>query len=251
MNKYQRPAVAAALMNVLVMLLFPPFASKPLAKGILPSFDGFYPLFSQLGNKPLFTELLTLQLMFVGINTLIAWLVLQKWNGPNAPADFQFARGIAWFAVVNLVVIGAFPPFESYQSLLTTETGGFDSFYFVFGSRSRRTIFWPLLYLEGMFIVINALGLYLLFSSIQRRDGCHLHELAQPIEASPEQNGSEDIAKIIDESRRQIGARPTLAADTLGRGGDRRHTARPDVNDERRSGIDRREEKSGRTEGGY
>ena len=41
MNKYQRLVIAAAVINMLVMLLFPPFLSQPLAKGTLPGFDGF------------------------------------------------------------------------------------------------------------------------------------------------------------------------------------------------------------------
>ncbi|MFZ4537810.1 hypothetical protein, partial [Propionivibrio sp.] len=52
MNKYQRLVMVAALMNALVMVLFPPFTSQPLARGMLPGFEGFYPLITQLGNKP-------------------------------------------------------------------------------------------------------------------------------------------------------------------------------------------------------
>lgn len=83
MNKYQR-LVVVAVMNALLFVLFPPFTSQPLARGALPGFDGFYPLFTQLGRKPVFTTLLSLQLMFVGINTLAGWLVLQNRQAPGA-----------------------------------------------------------------------------------------------------------------------------------------------------------------------
>ena len=39
MNKYQRLVVVTALINALVMVLFPPFTSQPLVKGVLPGFD--------------------------------------------------------------------------------------------------------------------------------------------------------------------------------------------------------------------
>ena len=72
MNKYQRLIIIVAAMNVLLMLLFPPFANQPLAKGMIPGLQGFYPVFMQFGKQPVFSELLTLELMFVAINTLTA-----------------------------------------------------------------------------------------------------------------------------------------------------------------------------------
>ncbi|MGE4449291.1 MAG: hypothetical protein AB7E15_13440, partial [Azospira sp.] len=68
MNKYQRLVCIVALLDLLLMVLFPPFNNTPLARGALNSFDGFYPLLTQLGHKPIHQELLTLQLMFVAAN---------------------------------------------------------------------------------------------------------------------------------------------------------------------------------------
>lgn len=77
MNKYQRLAINIAAIDTLLMLLFPPFSSQPLARGMQPGFDGYYPVFSQLGTAAIHSELLVLQLIFVAINALSAWLVLQ------------------------------------------------------------------------------------------------------------------------------------------------------------------------------
>lgn len=246
MNKYQRLVVVAALINALVMLLFPPFASQPLVKGVLPGFDGFFPLFSQLGSKPVFTELLTLQLMFVGINTLIAWLVLQDKDPRGANPEFRFAQAIGGFVAVNLAVIVVFPPFEPYQSLLRYDTGGFDSFYFIFGSRSRRTIYWPLLYLECMVVVIDALVLFLLFSAAHRGDNALRRDLVQLAAALPD----DAVARIAEEIRHQINAPPPQAVAALGRGADRRRARPTRVSKERRSGKDRREQNAREAGGG-
>lgn len=243
MNKYQRLLVIVASMNVLVMLLFPPFTSQPLARGMLPSFDGFYPIVSQLGHKPLFTELLTIQLMFVGINTLAAWLALENKTRHGKRLDIHFARAIGWFVAGNLIVIFAFPPFEPYQLLLRADASGFDSFYFVFGNRSQRTIFWPLLYLECMLVVINALGIFLMFSSVQRGADDIRRKLAQLTDDLPD----EAIERIASDIRQTINAQPPKPSASLGRGADRRRTKHKSVAKERRSGKDRRHQDSGRT----
>ncbi len=169
MNRYQRILLALAVANGLLILLFPPFNSVPLSKGALASFDGFYPLFSQLGLKPLNRELLSLVLTLLGANALAAWLALQH-RGDDEIPRFRYSLGIGCFALVNLAVVLLFPPFEPYSSISKTIPGTFDSFYFAFGHRSQRAVFGALLYLECMFVVINALTLWLLFNAIERSD---------------------------------------------------------------------------------
>ena len=216
MNKYQRLVIVAALMNMLVTLLFPPFTSQPLAKAMLPSFDGFYPVFIQIGNKSIFKELLTLQLMFISINTLAAWLALQSRKQHGDLQDFSFMRAIGWFTAVNLALIFTFPPFEPYQTLLRADVGGFDSFYFVFGRRSQPAIFWPLLYLECTFI-----------SAVKSGDDATRRKLMPlPGEAAGAPHRPED--------------KSLLNAAPLGRGTDRRHESRPYTGEERRAKENRR-----------
>lgn len=80
------------------MMLFPPFGSQPLGKGVLPGCEGYFSLLGQLGTNPVFAELLTLQSIFVCINTLIAWLVLRKKPRRGASSESKYAPAIGWFA---------------------------------------------------------------------------------------------------------------------------------------------------------
>ena len=237
MNKYQRLVLVAAMMNALVMLLFPPFSSQSLAKGVLPSFEGFYPLFTQLGHKTVYKELLVLQILFLVINTLSAWLVLQSKKHHGDIPSFSFMQAIGWFSAINLAIIFVFPPFEPYHSLLRNDTGGFDSFYFVFGSRSHRAIYWPLLYLECMFIIINALGHILLFSAVKRSDDEIRRKLMQLTDDLPDS----EVEKLTEDIRHQIATHPTRSPSSIGRGQDRRHAAKPPPGPERRTGSERRD----------
>jgi hypothetical protein len=168
MNKYQRLVMIVALIDALVMILFPPFNSRPLARFMPDSFDGYYPLLNALSDKPIHTTLLTLQLMFVGANALAGWLVLQTKKHHEDIPTFRYAEGIAWFIAVNLTLIFLFPPFEPYQSLQKNAGSTFDSFYFVFGDRSKRPFYLPLLQLEVMWVFINALVFWLLFNTVKR-----------------------------------------------------------------------------------
>lgn len=226
MNKYQRLVIIVAAINVLIMVLFPPFTSQPLSRGMLPSFDGFYPLFSQLGHKPLYKELLTLQLMFVVINTLTAWLVLQSKKHHDDTPEFAFTQGIFWFIAINLLVIFAFPPFEPYQTLVRSDGSSFDSFYFIFGDRSKRPFFVPLLYLECVFVVINGLALLLLFNAVKRSDDATRQKILALTENLPDQTLLEIRAAIqhkIDEHH----TKESPAQQPLGRASERRRRNDP------------------------
>ena len=244
MNKYQRVVIVVGLMNILIVLLFPPFASQSLAKVILPSFDGFYPLFSQLGKKPIFTALLSLELMFIGINILGAWIALQKNNSSHSFPDFSFKKAIAWFTVGNLLVLFSFPPFETYQTLLRFDAGGFDSFYFIFGRRSQPPIFWPLLYLECLLVVINALGFILLFSVVRASDD----ELRQILKLQTKDLTDGHPKKNPDDLLRCAEANPDLCSQPLGRRTERRRESHPfPASEERRIGEKRRAADSDRS----
>ena len=181
MNPYQRLVIVTAVMNGLIIVLFPPFSSISLARGILPSFDGFFPIFGIFAGRQIYLPLLLLELIFVAINALAACLALQSKRHHGDLPEFAFIQGIALFSLANFMLIFAFPPFEPYHSLLKGDSGGFDSFYFLFGSRSQRAIYWPMLTLECLFILVNALGHCLLFSAIKRSENqtrAHLLELA-------------------------------------------------------------------------
>ena len=233
MNKFQRLIMVATVMNILLILLFPPFSSQPLAKGMPAGLQGFYPVFMQFGKLPIHTGLLTMELMFVAINALLAWLLLNGRSNEGNMPDFGFAKGILLVAAANLLLILAFPPYESARSLIRGEVGVFEGFYFVFGANYRRIIFTPLLYLEALLIAINALALYLLFSIIRnvhdRREE-HIAELAARL--TPD-----ELEKLADDMRQRLteGASPTSSL--IGRHGDRRQAphAPPPDGDRRKS----------------
>jgi hypothetical protein len=240
MNKYQRLVIAIAAINALLMILFPPFNSQPLAKGMLPSFDGFYPLFAALGNKLLYRELLTLQLMFVGANTLTAWLVLQSKKHHDDIPEFAFMQGIGCFLAINLAVIFTFPPFEPYQSLLRSAGSTFDSFYFIFGGRSKRPIYEPLLYLECFLIVINALVFMLLFNAVKRSDEATRRNIIRLTEDLPDKTLLE-IRQAIEHKIEEHHSHDKPAQQPLGRASDRRHHNDPNYRGpERRKANNRR-----------
>ena len=240
MNKYQRLVIIVAMIDALIMVLFPPFNNRPLGRGIPESFDGFYPLLTTFADKPLNTALLTIQLMFVGANALAAWLVLQTKKHHDDIPDFLYSQGILWFVAVNLAVVFMFPPFEPYQSLQKNVAATFDSFYFVFGDRSKRPIFLPLLYLEAMWVVINALALWLLFNALKRNDDAARQKILALARDLPDEQLERIMAEIqhrIEEHHHHAPAAPEP-----GRGPDRRHEHDPDYRGpERRSGHDRRD----------
>jgi len=239
MNKYQRLVIIVALIDVLIMLLFPPFNSRSLARGIPESFDGYFPILAALGDKPINTALLSIQLMFVGANALAAWLVLQtKVHHADIPS-FRYAEGIGIFLVINLALIFLFPPFEPYQSLQKSAGSSFDSFYFVFGDRSKRPFYLPMLQLEVMWVVINALALWLLFNAVKRNDDAAREKILALAASLPD----EQLEKITAEIQHRIDEHHHARdAQVLGRGPERRHGGEPDYHGtDRRSGQDRRD----------
>lgn len=228
MNKYQRLIVTVAIIDLIVILLFPPFVERTLARNAFPSFDGFYFLLSELGRRPIDTTLLSIELFWIAANALGAWLLLG-----NQRRESSHAVGIGLFAFVNLAVICLFPPFEQYNSLLRNTAPGFDSFYFLFGGRSARPLFLPLLQLEIFFVLINALALYLVFSAVQRGEIAEQERRAA--DAAAASGLHRDAAAEAAEQREA----ERLA--TLGRKAERRHHADPKYRGvERRTGNDRR-----------
>lgn len=186
MNRYQRIVLALATLNALLMVLLPPFNNVPLARGALPTFAGFFPLLTHLGRQPVHDTLLFLELSLLTINALAAFLALRH-RGEYEIPRFRYSHGIALFVAANLAIILLFPPFEPYSSLTGGDYGTFDSFYFVFGDRSHRAIFVPLLYLECLFVLVNALTLWLLFNATSRSDEATRHKIIHLAEELPDE----------------------------------------------------------------
>lgn len=228
MNKHQRLVITVAIIDLIVVLLFPPFVERSLARHALTSFDGFYFLPFEFGHRAIDTALLNLELLWIAANALSAWLLLGRSGEPEREARHNLGIGI--LAIVNLAIIGLFPPFEQYNSLLRTTAPGFDSFYFIFGDRSARPLFLPLLQLEIFFVLINALALVLLFNAVERSETAGRRSA---VTAAPRPPSAEE-RRLAEQQQAELMA-------TLGRKAERRHHADPSYRGtERRSGHERR-----------
>lgn len=240
MNKYQRVVVIVAAVNVALMLLFPPFLDNPLRRGALPGFEGFYPL-TMLGTRRIHGELLTLEILFVVINALLAWLLLDRRTEKGETPEFRYTRAVSLFLAGNLALVLAFPPFESYASLLKFEPPGFDGFYFILGDKRHRNLFIPLLHMELILIVANALIVWVMFNSVRRAELFAKERILEMAQTLP----AEELAEITKTLGYRAlhpaeGAAPHLPH--LGAGPDRRKYQDPRYRGpERRKGGDRRQ----------
>lgn len=240
MNKYQRVVVIVAAVNVALMLLFPPFLDNPIRRGALPGFDGFYPLLTNLGNKRIHNPLLTMEVLFVAINALIAWLLLDRKAAQGQQPEVRYMRAIGLFAAANLAVLLCFPPFETYSSLLKNEPTGFDGFYFIAGDKRHRNFFVPLLYLEVTLVVINALAIWLFFNTVRRADLLAKERILELARSLPPEELAE-VTKTLGYTAVPSAGGEAHPAAHLGAGPDRRKYKDPRYRGpERRKGGDRR-----------
>ena len=110
--------------------------------------------------------LLLLEVFVVLINAGTIWLLLQSKPRPSAATRrVGYRNAVLLFAGVNLVLILLFPPFESVFSLTNAALPTFEGFYFVFDRRPNHMIVATLLYLEVIFILVNAAIAWLIFRS--------------------------------------------------------------------------------------
>ena len=158
MNRHQKIVLAGALLNAIVLVLFPPFDVESLLRGA-PAFDAFYPAFAAPPNRVVNANLLYFGLFAVFANAAAAWLLLAV--GKDGRPRIDPGNLVVAIAFVNLMVVFLFPPFEGVPVSGRFGSGSFDSFYFMFGGGPRRTIFLPLLYIEVLFVLLNACAFWL------------------------------------------------------------------------------------------
>lgn len=159
MNSSQTIVLGVAAVNLVLVLLFPPFDSVVIGRGV-STFDAFYFVFDRQYNKVVNTDLLVLILGWIIVNAGAAWLLLRN---VSVEAVISRRNGVLVFAAVNLLLILAFPPFENYASMNRLSGTYFDGFYFIFGDKWQRRFYIPLLYLEILWLAINSAVLWLLF----------------------------------------------------------------------------------------
>ncbi|OFZ72576.1 MAG: hypothetical protein A2W04_04595 [Betaproteobacteria bacterium RBG_16_64_9] len=168
MNRLQATVLGVAAANIALVLLFPPYDSLSISRAGGQSFDAFYFVFGRHFNKVINTDLLMLALYWVLANAALGWLLLRNY-GTSEPVMAP-RTALVVLAVVNLVLVVLFPPFENYASTLRFSGTYFDGFYFLFGDKWNRRIYVPLLYMEVLWIVINAALLWLLMREPQEED---------------------------------------------------------------------------------
>lgn len=167
MNTSQAVVLGVAAVNLILVLLFPPFDSIVIGRGV-STFDAFYFVFDRQYNKVVNTDLLIIILGWIIVNAGAAWLLLRS-AGTAIPVISR-RTGVLAFAAVNLLLILAFPPFENYASMNRLSGTYFDGFYFIFGDKWQRRFYIPLLYLEILLLAINSAVLWLLFREPSRSE---------------------------------------------------------------------------------
>jgi len=160
MNRSQTVVLSVAAVNLALLLLFPPFDSIVIGRGI-STLDAFYFVFDRQYNKVVNTDLLFLLLGWVLLNAGIGWL-WAKSSKSGVPL-LSGRNAVLVFAIGNLMAILLFPPFENYASMSRLSGTYFDGFYFVFGDKWQRRFYVPLLYIEILWALINSGVLWLLF----------------------------------------------------------------------------------------
>lgn len=179
MNKQQLVVLVAAVANIVLLLLFPPFDYVSATRNNVPTFDGFQFFFADHGNSVQNWNFLQIELFVVLINACIGWLLLRD---RKAAADGKVRKGVDWQRVVlfgtgvNLVLALLFPPFQNYYAVTNAVVPSFDGFYFLFDDHSKRTLVLAILYIEIIFILINGGLLWLV---LRRTKSDDLDDLAR------------------------------------------------------------------------
>jgi hypothetical protein len=77
----QNTTLVVVAANLLVILLFPPFESVfAMTKATLPTFEGFYFIFSRQPNHVIVAPILYMEVIFVLINGALCWLFFRRKN---------------------------------------------------------------------------------------------------------------------------------------------------------------------------
>ncbi len=165
MNTAQRYAMLVAAANVLLVLLFPPYDYVSMLLGNVPTFDGFYFVFSREPHQVVNVNFLMLELFVLLANAAIAWLLLRT---PDAATSRPAAgntrqRAILGLVAINLLAVVLFPPFENFAAITKAALPTFEGFHFIFGDNPMRQIVTSILYIEVALILVNGGLLWLVF----------------------------------------------------------------------------------------
>jgi len=153
-----------AAVNLLLVLLLPPFEQCSLASSQVPAFAGFNFILAAPSASQINTGVLWLETIVVLANAGIAWLLLRD-RSAAAPTRRKrhFQNGALVITGVNLVLMLLFPPFESVFAVTNAALPNFEGSYFIFSQKPNHTIVTTLLYVEVVFILANGALFWLIF----------------------------------------------------------------------------------------
>lgn len=87
-NRQQRAVLALVAINLVVILLFPPFEYfAAITKAVLPTFEGFHFLFGDNSQRQLVTPILYIEVALVLINGALLWLLFRDKTPEEAAAE--------------------------------------------------------------------------------------------------------------------------------------------------------------------
>jgi hypothetical protein len=191
MNKYQVMTLVVAVVNLILVFLFPPFDYISPARGNIPTFEGFDMVFGEHPNRAVNSSFLQLEAFVILANAAIAWLLLRdKPQVEEEKKSTDWQRIVLFGVGLNLLLVLLFPPMENYYAVTRAALPSFDGFYFLFGEHGKRTIVTAILYIEVFIVLVNGALLYLLFRNTR-----------------PAQLGAGDRAAIIAQLRQASGGR--------------------------------------------
>ena len=82
----QKATLLVVAVNLIVIVLFPPFESVfAMSKASIPTFEGFYFIFTRQDNHVIVTAVLYIEVFFMLINGAIFWLIFRDKND-SAPS---------------------------------------------------------------------------------------------------------------------------------------------------------------------
>jgi len=89
----QNAALVFTGFNLVLMLLFPPMESVfALTKAAIPTFEGFYFIFSQKPAHVIVDTLLYIEVVFILVNGALLWLIFRDRHPPSAAEIALAAR---------------------------------------------------------------------------------------------------------------------------------------------------------------
>lgn len=167
MNREQKITLVAAVLNLLLVSLFPPYDQYSIGVSQMPTFAGFQFVLRPLPHSEINQAVLILEVFVILINAGVAWLLFGDKPATSA-TGIRSANAVLIFMAVNLVLVLLFPPIESVYALTNPALPSFEGFYPIFLLRPNDTIAATVLYLEVIFVLVNGALLWLIFRESPR-----------------------------------------------------------------------------------